>query len=176
MRCLGRVQPTSPAPIVHLVWRNLVGLGGRAVHTPFEQAAFEEGLVASPRMTAGRYPNDNRVRSLVGELGAASPRFVDLWETAELPDSRGRSHRKVIDHPDVGPITLDCDVLTVAGDDRRVTVYTAEPYSRDADSLNLTMVLGTQAFTDDTKPEGAVQLSTDRIGGAYEPPREAVAP
>ncbi len=146
------------------------------MNTPFEQAAFEEGLVASLRMTAGRYPNDHRVRSLVGELRAASPRFVDLWETAELPDSRGRSRRKVIDHPDVGPINLDCDVLTVAGDDRRVTVYTAEPYSRDADSLNLTMVLGTQAFTDDTKPEGAVHLSTDRIGGAYEPPREAVAP
>ena len=35
--------------------------------------------------------------------------------------------RKVIDHPDVGPITLDCDALIVAADDLRIMIYTAEP-------------------------------------------------
>ena len=140
------------------VWRNLVGPGGRAVHTPSERAAFEEGLVATLRMTAGRYPSDHRVRALIGELRAASARFVELWETAELPDSRGQSRRKVIDHPDVGRITVDCDVLTVAGDDLRVTVYTAEPGSHDSENLNLTMVLGTQAFANN-KPGGAVYLT-----------------
>ena len=147
------------------VWRNLVGPGGRAVHTPSERAAFEEGLVATLRMTAGRYPSDQRVRALIGELHAASPRFVELWETAELPDSRGQSRRKVIDHPDVGRITLDCDVLTVAGDDLRITVYTAEPGSQDAGNLNLTMVLGTQAFASKT-PESVVYLTdTSRSRG-----------
>ena len=40
------------------VWRNLVGPGSRAVHTPAERAKFEEGLVANLRLTAGRYPTD----------------------------------------------------------------------------------------------------------------------
>lgn len=133
------------------VWRNLVGPGSRAVHSPSGRAAFEEGLVATLRMTAGRYPSDQRLVALIEELRRASSTFVALWETAELPDSREHSRRKVIDHPDIGPITLDCDVLTVAGDDLRVTVYTAEPGSRDAENLNLTMVLGTQTFGDRVK-------------------------
>jgi hypothetical protein len=128
------------------VWRNLVGPGSRAVHTPAERAAFEEGLVATLRVTAGRYPSDRRLHRLIGELRGASLRFVDLWETAELPDAREQSRHKIIDHPDVGRITLDCDVLIVANDDLRITVYTAEPGSEDAEKLELAIVLGTQAL------------------------------
>ena len=128
------------------VWRNLVGPGSRAVHTAAERAEFEEGLVANLRLTAGRYPTDRRLRKLISELRAASPRFVELWETAELPDPREQSRHKIIDHPDVGPITLDCDVLIVAGDDLRITVYTAEPGSEDAEKLDLAIVLGTQTL------------------------------
>ena len=40
-----------------------------------------------------------------------------------------------MDHPQVGPLTLDCDILTVAGDDLRVMLYTAEPGTPDADRL-----------------------------------------
>ena len=128
------------------VWRNLVGPGSRAVHTPTERAAFEEGLVADLRVTASRYPADRGLRKLIGELRSASPRFVDLWETAELPDPREPSRRKIIEHPQVGRITLDCDVLIVAGDDLRITVYTAEPGSNDAEKIELVTVLGTQTL------------------------------
>lgn len=38
-----------------------------------------------------------------------------------------QSGRKTIDHPDVGALTLDCDVLSVAGSDLRIMVYTAQP-------------------------------------------------
>ena len=129
------------------VWRNLVGPGNRAVHTAAEQAQFEAGLVASLRMTASRYPQDRALRSLVNDLLAASARFADLWDTAEL-DAGEQSHRKTIDHPDVGRITLDCDVLTVARDDLHITVYTAETASQDAQKLELAIVIGTQHLVD----------------------------
>jgi MmyB-like transcription regulator ligand binding domain len=48
----------------------------------------------------------------------------------------------------VGRITLDCDTLFVAGDDLRITVYTAEPGSEDAERLALAILLGTQALVD----------------------------
>jgi transcriptional regulator with XRE-family HTH domain len=130
------------------VWRNLLGHGTRAVHTPAEKAAFEEGLVASLRLTAGRYPTDRTLHALITELRAGSPRFINLWENAELPDPREQSRHKIIDHPDVGRINLDCDVLTVAGDDLHITVYTAEPATQDADKLDLAIVLGTQRLVD----------------------------
>jgi transcriptional regulator with XRE-family HTH domain len=130
------------------VWRNLAGPGNRTVHTPEEQAEFEAGLVADLRLTAARYPADRRLRELVRELTAQSPRFVELWESAEIRPHRGRPRHKTIDHPGVGHITLDCDTLIVDGDDLRVMVYTAEPGSDDAERLALAIVLGTQALID----------------------------
>ena len=130
------------------VWRHLAGPGNRAVHTAAERAEFEEGLVASLRLTAGRYPTDRALARLISELRASSPRFVDLWQTAELPDPRAQSRHKTIDHPGVGLITLDCDLLIAPGDDLRLTIYTAEPGTDDAERLALAMVLGTQTLVD----------------------------
>jgi transcriptional regulator with XRE-family HTH domain len=125
------------------VWRHLIGPGTRAVHTPQEQAELEASLVADLRLTAARYPADRRVKDLVRELSSQSPRFVELWESAEMPSRHDQSRHKIIDHPGVGHITLDCDTLIVAGDDLRITVYTAEPGSDDAERLALAIVLGT---------------------------------
>jgi hypothetical protein len=52
--------------------------------------------------------------------------------------------QKVIDHPEVGAITLDCDILSVVGPDLRIMVYTAEPGTEDGERLALLAVLGTQ--------------------------------
>ena len=58
------------------------------------------------------------------------------------------ARRKVIDHPAVGRITLDCDTLIVAADDLRIMIYTAEPETEDVERLSLAIVLGTQALID----------------------------
>lgn len=128
------------------VWRNVVGSGSRAVQTPEEHAEQVAQLVADLRMTAARYPGDPRLRRLVADLRAASPRFVELWEAAPDPAPAEQSRHKVIEHPAVGLITLDCDTLVVAGDDLRIMVYTADPGTEDAARLELAIVLGTQAL------------------------------
>ncbi len=130
------------------VWRNLVGSGNRTVHTPEEQARFESLLVADLRMTAARYPADRELKRLIAELTSHSPRFAELWESGQVGSPQDQSRHKIIDHPDVGLIALDCDTLIVAGDDLRITVYTAEPGTQDAERLALAVVLGTQALID----------------------------
>jgi transcriptional regulator with XRE-family HTH domain len=127
------------------VWRNLVGPGNRTVHTPEEQAGFESLLVADLRMTSARYPADRELKRLIAELTSRSPRFAKLWESGQVDSPHDQSRHKIIDHPDVGLITLDCDTLIVASDDLRITVYTAEPGTEDAERLALAIVLGTQA-------------------------------
>ncbi|MFF6811139.1 helix-turn-helix transcriptional regulator [Streptomyces sp. NPDC012403] len=134
------------------VWRNLLGPGTRTVHTPREQADHEARLVADLRLTASRYPADRALRRLIGELTEASPRFAELWDSDAPPPLPDPSRRKVVDHPAVGRITLDCDTLVVAGDDLRITVYTAEPGTEDAERLALAVVLGTQTLV---APQGA---------------------
>ncbi|GAA4160008.1 helix-turn-helix transcriptional regulator [Gryllotalpicola daejeonensis] len=127
------------------VWRNVVGPGPAAVHTPEQLAEQQEGIVADLRLTAAKYPNDPRVKKLVAEL-RTSPLFTRLWESAELRAHDDRSRHKYFDHPAVGRIGLDCDTLIVAGDDLRIMVYSAEPGSEDAERLELAIVLGTQAL------------------------------
>jgi transcriptional regulator with XRE-family HTH domain len=130
------------------VWRNLVGPGNRTVHTREEQVRFESLLVADLRMTAARYPADRKLKRLIAELTTHSPRFAELWESGEVGSQQDQSRHKIIDHPDVGLIALDCDVLIVAGDDLRIMVYTAEPGTEDAGRLALAIVFGTQALID----------------------------
>jgi len=130
------------------VWRNLSGLNTRVVHTAEELQEFHAGLVADLRLTASRYPSDPRLQRLIGELHARCPNFTELWENADPVTDHDRSRHKIIDHPGVGRLTLDCDTLVVARDDLRIMVYTAEPGSEDAERLALAIVLGTQSLVD----------------------------
>lgn len=115
------------------VWRNLLGSGNRVRHTPQSRSAFEAALVADLRATADRYPTDQQLQRLVAELHQSSSRFATLWNSGAV--AHHESSRKTIDHPHVGPLTLDCDVLTVAGNELRIMIYTAEPGSGDAEHL-----------------------------------------
>ena len=128
------------------VWRNVIGGASRAVQSPEEHAEQVARLVADLRMTAARYPQDAGLRRLVGDLRSASPEFAELWQGAPEPAPVERSRHKVIEHPAVGPIALECDTLVVAGDDLRIMVYTAEPGTEDAARLELAIVLGTQSL------------------------------
>ncbi len=130
------------------LWRNFVGPANRVVHTPAELAALQAGQVADLRRTAARYPADLGLRRLVRELSAYSPRFVELWDGDGREAQLDQSKQKVVDHPLVGPITLDCDVLFVAADDVRLMIYTAEPGTEQAERLALAVVLGTQQLVE----------------------------
>ncbi|MFD4259550.1 helix-turn-helix transcriptional regulator [Streptomyces sp. NPDC058534] len=130
------------------VWRNFVGPGGRARYSPEERRVFEAALVSDLRATTGRYPADRRLARLVAELRARSARFAKLWEAGAV--GHHAAARKTVEHPRVGPVTLDCDVLGVAGHDLRIMVYTAEPDTADAERLALLTVLGTQELAERT--------------------------
>jgi transcriptional regulator with XRE-family HTH domain len=127
------------------VWRNLVGPGTRVRLTAEAQRELEATLVADLRAAAGRYPADQQLQRLVADLRAASDRFTELWDSGAV--GHHETARKVVDHPHVGAVELDCDMLTVAGSDLRIMIYTATPGSADAERLDLVTVLGTQSLT-----------------------------
>lgn len=126
------------------VWRHFLGPGSRARMTGPQRRAFEAALVADLRDAAARYPHDPRLARLLAELRGGSASFARLWDEGAV--GRHEAARKTIEHPQVGPIALDCDILTVEGSDLRVMIYTAEPGTEDAENLALATVLGTQAF------------------------------
>jgi hypothetical protein len=106
---------------------------------------FSSDLVADLREAAGRYPRDPGLATLVSRLQAASPDFRHRWSEAHI--ARHRSSTKTATATPVGPITIDCDVLTAPGTDLRIVVYTVVPGSQDASKLELLTVAGTQALT-----------------------------
>ncbi|SEB63105.1 helix-turn-helix transcriptional regulator [Streptomyces melanosporofaciens] len=127
------------------VWRHFVCEDSGSRQTHEDRTEFQAALVADLRTAAARYPADQRLRRLVAELRANSERFAELWDSGTV--GHHEASRKTIDHPRVGSLTLDCDVLTVAGSDLRIVVYTAEPGTEDAERLALLTVLGTQTLT-----------------------------
>jgi transcriptional regulator with XRE-family HTH domain len=134
----------------NLIWRTFTGKSTRVRKSDGEASDFEANVVADLRRAVGAYPDDARLRQLVDELRQASPRFARLW--AERAVNTTGSNTKTIDHPQAGPITLDCDVLTVAGSDLTLVVYTAEPSSPDADRLRLALRLAQQGRCVPSRP------------------------
>jgi transcriptional regulator with XRE-family HTH domain len=126
----------------NIAWRHFTRAPSAVVRDARHDAEFEVELVADLHAALGRYPADPDLRSLVDDLLDASPRFGELWEAR--PAYSRVSTRKTFVHPEVGSITLDCDVLRVEGSDVRLVIYTPEPGSPDADALALLAVVGLQ--------------------------------
>jgi len=131
---------------------HLYRLGGVAVPsdgvvsqhiTPGVQRSSD--LVADLGEAAGRYPRDPGLTTLVSRLRAESPDFRQRWGEAHI--ARHRSSRKTATATPVGPIAIDCDVLTAPGTDLRIVIYTVVPGSQDASKLELLKVAGTQALS-----------------------------
>lgn len=102
--------------------------------------------VASLRAAYGSMGADSRVGELVRELQRLSPEFADLWDRHEV--ARRFADHKVLIHPEVGPIELDCQVLFTEDQTQALLVLTAAPNTEDEEKLRLVSVLGTQQFTD----------------------------
>jgi transcriptional regulator with XRE-family HTH domain len=129
----------------NIAWRHLMRRSARFARDADEVAALDAEIVGDLRAAAGRFPDDEPLRALIADLRRACPRFAALWDAPPTPAVRAAS-RKTILHPEVGAVTLDCDVLSVAGSDLRLVVYTAPPGSRDAQALALLGAVGLQSF------------------------------
>ncbi len=142
-------DPTErPAGERNLAWSHFVGPGTRMKHTPEQEGWFAASLVADLRAATGRYPADEALADLVVRLRDRSTAFAQLWASGVVGGHQ--SARKTVEHPQVGAVTLDCDVLTVSGSDLRIVTNSAAPGSPDADALALLAVLGTQQLADQT--------------------------
>jgi transcriptional regulator with XRE-family HTH domain len=83
---------------------------------------------------AGQTPHSAEASTLIEELTASSQEFVRLWERYDVHPRRSR--HKTFHHPAVGRLTLHQEVLNLS-DGLRLSVYQAEPNSRDDTALTL---------------------------------------
>ena len=106
-------------------------------------AATDQAIVADLRRATARYPGDPRLTALIERTVEGNPRFARLWHGGTV--GVHAEDRKVIRHPDIGDITVDCDVLSGGDSDLKAVIYTAIPGSEDEGKLTLALVAGTRA-------------------------------
>ncbi len=111
----------------------------RGLYADWEQCTLD--VVGHLRLAAGKYPEDPRLASLIGELAMGSERFRRLWARADV---RARTHgRKAYRHPLVGLLELHQENFALPDDSgMELLVLSAAPGSPAEDGLRLLAGLG----------------------------------
>ncbi|MEV8313505.1 helix-turn-helix transcriptional regulator [Streptomyces sp. NPDC059900] len=111
----------------------------RGLYAEWESCTLD--VVGHLRLAAGKYPEDPRLASLIGELAMGSERFRRLWARADV---RARTHgRKVYRHPLVGLLELHQENFALPDEPgMELLVLSAAAGSPAADGLRLLAGLG----------------------------------
>ncbi|MEV0026811.1 helix-turn-helix transcriptional regulator [Streptomyces atroolivaceus] len=111
----------------------------RGLYAGWENCTLD--AVGHLRLAAGKYPEDPRLASLIGELAMGSERFRRLWARADV---RARTHgRKAYQHPLVGLLELHHENFALPNESGiELLVLYAAPASPAEDGLRLLANLG----------------------------------
>ncbi|WP_406440912.1 helix-turn-helix transcriptional regulator [Streptomyces sp. NBC_00631] len=132
-------DPSDTPPELRNLARERFPVGGEAARLsawPVRAANGDDSdlaIVADLRRATGRFPHDARLAELVRELAEGNERFARLWASGTVAAHRG--DRKTVEHPEVGPVEVDCDVLTDGDSELKIVILTAAPGSTDEAGL-----------------------------------------
>ena len=122
-------DPSSTPPALRNFARDsfpINGDGPRLSQWPVTSLArdtVEAAIVSDLRRATGRFPNDGRLTNLIQVLTTGNQRFAELWASGAV--GAHREDHKIVEHPAVGPIAVDCDVMT----DGDAELQDCDPYS-----------------------------------------------
>ncbi|WP_098455857.1 helix-turn-helix transcriptional regulator [Sanguibacter antarcticus] len=119
--------------------------GSRTVYPEDDRPRQSRALVANLRAAYGRSGPRSRAGGLVTALLDESPEFADLWASHEV--ARRFEDHKMLVHPELGPLDLDCQVLFTEDQTQALLVLTAPPRTPAWEKLQLLAVVGSQRFT-----------------------------
>ncbi|MCZ2839624.1 helix-turn-helix domain-containing protein [Modestobacter sp. VKM Ac-2985] len=135
----------DPAPVGarerNVVWFEMTQPNPGVWIDPSEDENYRDAIVGDLRVALVEHPHDPELVDLVATLRQTSPEFVERWDAAR--PARFRGMRKHVQHPDVGLLVLDGDVLQAPGSDVRLVVYSPAPGTRDAHRLTQLSLRGT---------------------------------
>lgn len=128
----------------NFLWRWFTDFELRSRYLADQHATLSREYVADLRSTLGRRGTDPAVRDLVGGLSAASAEFRTVWARHEV--ATRRTTHKVLTHPEVGRLDMECDVVLSPPSGQRLVLFRPKPGTSTAERLTLLRVLGTQDF------------------------------
>jgi transcriptional regulator with XRE-family HTH domain len=117
----------------NMLWRLMTDLPTRIRRGPAELQRIQGELVGDLRARVAHRRDDDRLTGFVADLGMRSAQFRQMWQSEHV--AAYRHEDKAIDHPEVGMLHVDADVLAAGHDDVRLVIYTARRWSPTADRL-----------------------------------------
>jgi transcriptional regulator with XRE-family HTH domain len=135
---------TEPGRRRNFVWRWFTDPDLRGRYLAEQHGTLGREYVADLRASYGVRRGDAAVRALVAELSAASPEFREIWAREEV--AVRRSTHKVLEHPEVGRLDLQCDVVLSPPSRQRLVLFRGRPGTPAGERIELLRVLGTQRF------------------------------
>jgi transcriptional regulator with XRE-family HTH domain len=149
----------------------------RRMYPPADHDRQSRAQVASLRVAFGVLGPRSRAGEIVRALERRSPEFAELWRRHEV--GRRFEDHKVLVHPLVGAIELDCQALFTEDQSQCLLVLTAPPRTDSAEKLALLGVLGTQELGPDggpeTQPDAGAQGRPSLTGSSPHAGSEAAA-
>ncbi|MDT7559622.1 MAG: hypothetical protein QOC83_2473 [Pseudonocardiales bacterium] len=128
----------------NVVWRWFTDPGVRALYPVGEHEYYSRVHVADLRGAVARRGNDPTAAALLRRLRRDSAEFAALWDEHDV--AVRRASRMRIQHPVLGPLELDSELLLTPAEDQRFVVFTAPPGSDTAAQLDLLRVVGHERF------------------------------
>ena len=118
----------------------------RLIYPERHRARHSRAQVANLRAAYGPVGPRSRAGELVRVLRRESAEFAELWERHEV--AKRFVEHKVLVHPQLGEIEVDCQALFTEDQSQMLLVLTAPPRTEAFDKLQLLGVLGTEKFGD----------------------------
>ena len=131
----------------NFLWRWFTDPDLRGRYAADQHSALGREYVADLRASAARRRGDAASQALVSGLSAASAEFRELWAQQEV--AVRRTTRKVVEHPEVGRLELQCDVVLSVESGQRLVLFRAQPGTGTAERLDLLRTVGTQQLDAD---------------------------
>ena len=116
-----------------IAYRWFTDPAARHVYPPEDHPMHSRGFTADVRATYARHGPGSRAATIVDALLAESAEFADYWAAHEV-----RAHHpfeKRLQHPAVGMMTLQCQILLDAEQSQTLLILTAAPGSESYDKL-----------------------------------------
>jgi transcriptional regulator with XRE-family HTH domain len=117
----------------------------RRIYPKEDHAQQGRSIVSDIRIAATRDGNSPQLSRMIEHLLAASTEFSALW-AEHLVDGH-QDRRKLIQHPELGVLELDCQRLFDADQSQTLLVFTASPGSESYEKLELLGVIGADSMT-----------------------------
>jgi transcriptional regulator with XRE-family HTH domain len=126
--------------------------------------AVDAAIVSDLRRATGRFPNNPRLTNLIRSLTEGNKRFADLWAAGAVGSHR--EDHKIVKHPTVGPIEVDCDVMTDGDAELKIVILTAAPETTDETKLRLALISGVPDPAHNPREQAATESDTQVRSGS----------